>query len=126
MTRILIVDDERLISWSLGKAISVAGFDVAIAESGEEALCILKSSHVDLLITDATLPELNGCTLAAEAKRMRPSMPVILISAKDQAAELACGGSLIDYSLSKPFNLPEIVGLVRKLTAKDSTEAYVA
>jgi DNA-binding response OmpR family regulator len=108
---ILIVEDERLVSWSLTKALEKAGYCVSVAETGERAHEQLSSRHFDLLITDVNLPSANGYEIASS---LDPAMPVIIISA-DPRPQPQMAGAHVHSFVEKPFVLDEVTALVGRL-----------
>ena len=68
--RILIVDDEETLTWSMAKSLSKDKdkYEVMIANSGREALILLKKSKVDLVISDIRMPDINGLDLLVQIK----------------------------------------------------------
>ncbi len=83
MKKILIVDDEKSFLLSLTDGLSVHSdkFQILTAENGREAVNVLRSVPVDLLVTDLKLPEMNGFELLAWTSRHQPQLPVIVMSA---------------------------------------------
>jgi len=81
--KILIVDDEKSFLLSLTDGLSVHSdkFQILTAENGREAVKVLRSVPVDLLVTDLKLPEMNGFELLAWTSRHQPQLPVIVMSA---------------------------------------------
>jgi len=81
--KILIVDDEKSFLLSLTDGLSTYSdkFQILTAENGREAVSILRSVAVDLLVTDLKLPEMNGFELLAWTSRHQPQLPVIVMSA---------------------------------------------
>jgi len=81
--KILIVDDEKSFLLSLKDGLSVHSdkFQILTAENGREAVDVLRSLSVDLLVTDLKLPEMNGFELLAWVSRHQPQLPVIVMSA---------------------------------------------
>lgn len=115
-TRILVVEDEFLIRMTLAEALSDEGFHVLEAESGDEALVILRENPlIKLLLTDIQLPgALNGRALAKLAREASPSLPIIYMTGQpdpgDQASER-------EVFISKPYTLLEICEAARRLTS---------
>jgi len=117
--RILIVEDESLLSWSLSKVLGKAGFDITVAETGEKAIEELAGVAFDLVITDLKLPHINGFSVASAVKSSLPGVPVILISALEDRESREMGSAvLVDCFVEKPFDLNEMSELVRKLTGR--------
>ena len=118
--KILIVDDEALVCWSIEKTLRKAGYETISADSGEKAIEKLRSSSFDLIITDMKLPNADGFDVAATAKRLLPLTPVIMISAfGDEAAHEKASTMKIDCFVDKPFDLSEIASIVRWILVKN-------
>ena len=79
--KIMIVDDEKLIRWSITKALEVDNWDVSSAESAEDAMDLTNENVFDAVITDLRLPGIDGIELLKKIKQKTPECPVILISA---------------------------------------------
>ncbi len=77
---ILSVDDEPGVLYSRQKILEAAGYDVLSASCGEQALTILSSIPVDLVVTDYWMPGINGGEVAEKIKADSPQLPVILVS----------------------------------------------
>ncbi len=112
---ILIVEDERLVSWSLTKALERAGYNVSVAETRERAEEKLAAHRFDLVITDINLPAGSGVDLASG---LDPRVPVILISAGAEPAGFAENFHPHAF-VEKPFALEEITALVGSLLTSD-------
>jgi DNA-binding NtrC family response regulator len=113
MARILIVDDQDMMRDSLAQILVREGHEVVAATDGAAAAARLGASRFDLLITDLRMPKMTGLELLAEAKRLRPDMPVVLMTAfatVSNAVEAMRLGAY-DY-IQKPFNGEEIKLLV--------------
>jgi CheY-like chemotaxis protein len=108
---ILIVEDERLVSWSLTKALEKAGYCVSVAETRERAEEHLASRRFDLVITDVNLPSANGYEIASG---LDPGIPVIVISAGPEPPGHAANPHVHTF-VEKPFVLDEITALVGSL-----------
>src|SRR5208282_1777242 len=113
MARILIVDDQDMMRDSLAGTLAREGHEVIAANDGPAAVSRLSSSRFDLLITDLKMPKMTGLELLAEAKKARPEMPVVLMTAfatVNTAVEAMKLGAY-DY-IQKPFDGDEIKLLV--------------
>lgn len=114
--RILVVEDEPHIAQGLVFNLEHEGFAVTHAESGEEALRLLESAPVDLLVLDLMLPGISGLEVCRRSRRRYPHLPILMLTAlsrdQDRIAGLAEGAD--DY-LAKPFNLEEFLLRVKAI-----------
>src|SRR5208282_1051683 len=113
MARILIVDDQDMMRDSLAGTLAREGHEVIAANDGPAAVSRLSSSRFDLLITDLKMPKMTGLELLAEARKTRPEMPVVLMTAfatVNTAVEAMKLGAY-DY-IQKPFDGEQIKLLV--------------
>jgi two-component system response regulator AtoC len=114
MAKILIADDQDMMRDSLAATLVRQGHEVVAAIDGPTAVTRLSQSRFDLMITDYRMPKMNGNELLAEAKKLRPEMPVVLMSAfatVPNAVEAMKLGAF-DYLL-KPLDIArvrEVVG----------------
>jgi two-component system response regulator HydG len=114
MARILVCDDQELMRDSLATNLAREGHEVVATGDGTVAVTKLEGSgRFDLLITDLKMPKMTGMELLAEAKRLRPDMPVVLMTAfaSVQTAVEAMKLGAYDY-IQKPFDGDEIKMLV--------------
>lgn len=79
-TSILTADDEPVVRFTQRAILEIAGYEVLSAADGCEALAVFATQHVDLAILDFCMPGLDGGSLARELKRLKPHLPVILLS----------------------------------------------
>jgi len=118
METILIVDDEKNYPPILAAVLEEEGFDPLMANSGEEALTILKHSDVDLVLTDMKMPSMDGIELLENVKKKDPELPVIMMTAHgtvEKAVEAMQKGA---YSyIMKPFDNDNLILYVNKAIA---------
>ncbi|WP_141563110.1 hybrid sensor histidine kinase/response regulator [Teichococcus rhizosphaerae] len=117
--RILLVDDYDLMREMLAENLSDAGYEVVQAEDGVAALALVEAGEtIDLLVSDLSMPGMNGVALIREAQRRRPGLPAILLTGfAGDAAELR-GGEAEGASFSllrKPVIGPELARCVASL-----------
>jgi len=113
MARILIVDDQDMMRDSLAQTLVREGHEVVAAPDGAAAAARLGAARFDLLITDLRMPKMTGLELLAEAKRLRPEMPVVLMTAFATVSNAVEAMKLGAYDyIQKPFNADEIKLLV--------------
>lgn len=85
---VLVVDDERLIADTLATILNNSGFRATVAYDGTSALDQLRSSAPDLLITDVSMPGMNGIELATKVRDLWPQCTVLLFSGHASSSEL--------------------------------------
>ena len=117
--RVLIVDDEEDFCWTLTKILEDLNYQVLSAHTGKTALRYLqKDKNIRFAVLDVRLPDLGeagGLALFKKVKRLRPKMPVILMSAfgaakvKSQATRLGAVAFL-----DKPFRIEKLLKLIRE------------
>ena len=118
VSRVLVVDDERLIRWTLQEKLTSDGYDVVVAADGSEAVQAVKGGRFDCVLLDLRLPDIDGVTLLRKLKHIRPELAVIVVTACssiDSAVDAMKSGAF-DY-ISKPFDLGEIAASVRNVIA---------
>jgi two-component system alkaline phosphatase synthesis response regulator PhoP len=119
---ILIVDDEEYIVTSLEYVMKSAGFDVAVAYDGDEAIDKVTAMVPDLLITDIMMPKLNGFDLCEKirANPLWTSIRIIILTAKGRDSEREKGLSLgADDYMTKPFSTRELLKRVKELLGEN-------
>src|SRR5262245_18559958 len=113
LERVLVVDDERLIRWSLAEGLPQAGGPVVEASNGREALLSVREAAPDVIVLDYRMPDSNDLTLLASIRRLAPRSQVILMTAFG-TPEVVMGA--LDLGafcvVSKPFEVGHLVGLV--------------
>lgn len=111
--RILIVDDEKEIRDLIEIYLKGEGYNTIKAENGEEALSVLKTEEVDLIILDIMMPKLNGMEACLKIREER-EMPIIMLSAKSEDLDKILGlNTGADDYLTKPFNPLELIARVK-------------
>ncbi len=114
MRRILIADDEPSVREAVGYALEQEGFEVTIAEDGEDADSKLQGEiDFDLLILDIMMPGKSGLDVCRDV-RSRSPVPIILLTAKDAEVDKVVGLEVgADDYVTKPFSVRELIGRVR-------------
>ncbi|MBV8975954.1 MAG: nitrogen regulation protein NR(I) [Alphaproteobacteria bacterium] len=118
---ILIADDDSAIRTVLNQALSRAGYDVRTTGSAAGLWQWVAAGEGDLVITDVMMPDESGFDLLPRLKRLRPDLPVVVMSARNTilTAISAAERGAFDY-LAKPFDLKDLIALVnRALTAPE-------
>ena len=121
LKKVLIVDDEETLTWSMSKSLSKDKdkYEVIIANNGREALGYLGKDSIDLVITDIRMPDINGLDLLVKIKKEYPQTKVIIMTAygsSDVQKEANQRGSL--YYVEKPFEISDIRKIIIDLIGK--------
>lgn len=111
--RILIVDDERQITRVLRTSLQSSGYEVSVANNGAEAFNLFKAAAPDLVITDLSMPEMDGLELT-RAIRAVSEVPIIVLSVREQEPiKVAALDEGADDYVTKPFSMQELLARVR-------------
>ncbi len=108
-SKILVVDDERMIRWSIQQAFAKDGHSVAAVETGEEAVAQCADEMPDLVFLDITLPGIDGLEVLRRLKAIDPSVTVVMVTATEdlKTAVEAMRLGAYDY-VNKPFDLDRL------------------
>jgi len=113
VTRVLVVEDETSYSEALSYVLRKEGFDVAIAETGPDALTEFDRGGADIILLDLMLPGLSGTEVCRQI-RQTSSVPIIMVSAKDTEVDKVVGLELgADDYVTKPYSPRELVARIR-------------
>ncbi|MYE91146.1 response regulator [Candidatus Poribacteria bacterium] len=113
--RILLVDDDVASLEVLDEVLTRAGYDAVSAETGYEALEIVRESSIDLALLDFNLPDTTGAELLQQIKRFQPSVPAIIMSANtSQGVKFDVFEAGAYTFISKPIDLRQLLGCVSR------------
>ncbi len=123
MTKVLVVEDEASYSEALSYVLRKEGFEVAIAETGPDALTEFDRGGADIVLLDLMLPGLSG-TEVCRALRQISTVPIIMVSAKDTEVDKVVGLELgADDYVTKPYSPRELVARIRAVLRRGTAEA---
>lgn len=110
---ILVADDDAAIRTVLNQALSRAGFDVRVTSNAASLWRWVAAGDGDLVITDVNMPDENAFDLLPRIKKMRPDLPIVVMSAQNtfMTAIRASEAGAYEY-LPKPFDLTELINIV--------------
>jgi len=113
MTKILVVEDEDSFSDALSFLLGKEGFEVSVAEDGVKALQLFERDGADLVLLDLMLPGLSGTEVCRQL-RMKSSVPIIMLTAKDTEVDKVVGLELGAYDyVTKPYSSRELIARIR-------------
>lgn len=122
MTKVLIVEDEASYSEALSYVLRKEGYDVAVAETGPDALTLFERGGADIILLDLMLPGLSG-TEVCRTIRQTSAVPIIMVSAKDTEVDKVVGLELgADDYVTKPYSPRELVARIRAVLRRGTPE----
>ncbi|WP_377270625.1 response regulator transcription factor [Peterkaempfera sp. SMS 1(5)a] len=126
MTRVLVVEDEESFSDALSYMLRKEGFEVAVAATGPDALEQFERNGADLVLLDLMLPGLPGTEVCRQL-RVRSSVPVIMVTAKDSEIDKVVGLEIgADDYVTKPYSTRELVARIRAVLRRRGEESGAA
>ena len=124
-SKLLIVDDEVHILELLKYNLESNGFEVVAAETGEEALSILKTTHVDGVVLDLMLPGIDGIEVLRQIRQSEHAqLPVIMLTAKNEEIDAVIGLEMgADDYIGKPFRTREFVSRIKSVLRRSQLKS---
>ena len=108
--RVLVVDDEEAIRDLLAKMLELADYEVDSAADGPGALDHLKRDGYDLMFVDLKMPGMDGLALIRQARAMKPTLPVIVITGySSEASAIEALNLGVSAYITKPFRVPQVL-----------------
>jgi DNA-binding NarL/FixJ family response regulator len=120
--KILLVEDESILRDSIQDTITSCGFEVAVAENGDEALLLAKTFLPDLIISDILMPESDGYWLLDSVRNddLLRTIPFIFMTAKSERSDIRNGMNLgADDYIVKPFSSAELMNSIQARLSRD-------
>src|SRR5579884_2613014 len=119
--RVLVVEDDARIAGFLKKGLEETGYDVVVADNGEEGFLDARLNPYDLLVLDLMLPEMDGMEVARKLRAAGKTLPILMLTARDSEADKIQGLDVgADDYLVKPFSFGELLARVRALLRRES------
>lgn len=127
MTTVLLAEDDAGIAEPLSRALQREGYRVVVVSDGPAALARAGDGEVDLLVLDLGLPEMDGLDVCRRLRRVRPEVPVLMLTARTDEVDFVVGldAGADDY-VAKPFRLAELMARVRALLRRSAPDALEA
>jgi DNA-binding response OmpR family regulator len=119
--RVLVVEDDGAIRRGLLDALTFSGYTTLEAGDGKSGLDLALGSEVDLVLLDILMPKLDGFGVLREVRRAKPTLPVIVLTAKGEEADRVRGlrGGADDYVV-KPFSVKELLARVEAVLRRSA------
>ncbi|MBS6397634.1 MAG: response regulator transcription factor [Clostridiales bacterium] len=116
MFHILVVEDDHALNKLICRVLSKNNYEAVPAFDGEEALTLLESNYIDLIITDLMMPRMDGYDLTKELRENGYQLPILVVTAKDTFPDKLKGFKLgIDDYMVKPIDVNELLLRVEAL-----------
>jgi two-component system, OmpR family, response regulator MprA len=122
--RILVVDDDRAVRDALRRALTLAGYEIAPAENGEQALEQIARSVPDAVVLDIGLPGVDGLEVCRRVRMLGNRVPILMLTARDAVADRIDGLDVgADDYMVKPFDVGELKARLRALLRRANPQA---
>lgn len=123
MTTVLLAEDDTGIAQPLSRALQREGHQVVVVTDGPSALSRAGEGECDLLVLDLGLPEMDGLDVCRRLRRVRPDVPVLMLTARTDEVDFVVGldAGADDY-VAKPFRLAELLARVRALLRRSAPD----
>ena len=116
MFKILVVEDDKNLGKLIATCLKKANYTVFDTRNGKEALELMDTEYVDLIVTDIMMPEMNGYELIKSLREAKYETPILIITAKEDIEDKKQGFTLgADDYMVKPINIDELILRVKSL-----------
>jgi two-component system KDP operon response regulator KdpE len=125
--KVLIVDDEPSIRFALHRTLHALGFQVSEADSGEQALALVRTTRFDAVLLDVQMPGMSGVQACQEIRKLTPMLGILMLTVKDAEEDKieALDAGADDY-VTKPFNVRVLAARIRAAIRRYQTPEAVA
>src|SRR5260370_8870786 len=112
--KLLIVDDEAAIRWALQKTLQRLNFEIVEAETGEQAIALVRTVRFDAVLLDIGMPGISGIETCRRIRKLMPLLGIVMLTVKNREEDKiqALDAGADDY-ITKPFHLGELAARLR-------------
>lgn len=119
--RILVVDDDRAVREALRRALTLAGYEVELAEDGTQCLDMVAQEVPDAVVLDVGMPGLDGLEVCRRLRQLENRVPILILTARDAVADRIDGLDMgADDYMVKPFDVGELKARLRALLRRSA------
>ena len=112
--KIVIVEDEPSLVFTLQDTLESEGYDVTVVQEGDKAVETVKSVEPDLMLLDIMLPGTSGYDICKEIRELKFTFPIIMLTARDQEIDKVAGLNIgADDYMTKPFGVKELLARIK-------------
>ena len=115
---ILVVDDNNFLRIVVSKMLSLLGYEVSSADSGENGLSIFIKNKFDIVLSDYEMPGMDGVAFACSIKKSSPRTPVVIMTGAGRETVFSRKSTAVDEVISKPFTLAGIDETIQNLLGR--------
>jgi len=116
MFNVLVIDDDKNIRYTMKEVLEANQYTVFTAENGELAFDLLEKEHIDLIIVDVMMPNMDGYEFTRELRRFNQDLPILMVSAKQLSEDRKKGFAVgIDDFMTKPIDTEELLLHIKAL-----------
>lgn len=122
--RVLIVEDDETIATNLHRALASQGYEPVTVGTGRGAIAVIDRDHVDLVLLDLGLPDMDGLDVCRAMRAREATLPIVMLTARQEEIDVVVGldAGAVDY-ITKPFRLAELLARLRvQLRRVDSVD----
>ena len=116
--KILVVDDNNVLLTVVSKMLSLLGYEVSSADSGENGLDVFRKSNFDIVLSDYDMPGMDGVAFTCSVKKCSPRTPVVIMTGSGRESVFSRKSTAVDEVISKPFTLAEIDETIQNVSGK--------
>jgi two-component system cell cycle sensor histidine kinase/response regulator CckA len=116
--KILVVDDNNFLRSVVSKMLSMLGYEVLSADSGENGLSLFLKNKFDIVLSDYEMPGMDGVAFACSVKKSSPRTPVVIMTGAGRETVFSRKSTAVDEVIAKPFTLAGIDETIHNLLGK--------